>query len=836
MNVRGALHASRCGHSGLFALDFPGEEGFDAGDVARSFRIAVKHDRVTKVTSDGFCDGSDFCINAFRTLVTSANTKYSRSIKTMNKKPTFGVCSLALLLVSRLAAQTASVATSQSADQAAEKKEIVELSPFVVSSESDEGYHSQQTMVGSRSAKDLIDLPASVSIINQEQLSDFGAINVHDALRYSTSGVTQNQAFNDDVNIRGFRAGSPLRNGVERTVGSKGTPLYDIERVEVLKGPAAMLNGSNGGIGGSINYVSRKPTATPQGETEMSVTDQGAVRFQANVSGPLKKSDDFSVNYRFTLGALNSDAPHKKSIEWEDQQFYGAGLAMYFGNNSSLTINGYYFINRDYIYLEDFLDITAPLSPRTNLMDARLNQYSTQEYSPGRQEDAFWPVKTTAIDITYLTKLTENGNLRAVYYYGRVDDRRENNRGITLRPDNYTLARQDIRNNNGNETHNFQLDYLHHLSLKWVTVDSTLGGDGSIAKTWEDQSITFMPDADTRTGVPPNDAAWFAMFPNDAAYFITPRPASVGTPATRTRSKPRSFSYYFQENLSFWKDRIILVGGLRWFKPSGTNENVVTNTITNRPDQSFKVHKYGIVYKVLPSVSLYYTDAQNVFPAAPGFTDKVIQGDGLGEAYKDSLGKLREAGVKVDYKLSNKISMYGSAAAFEMEQTNIRTFGTLPSGSQGLIQSAKDSATGWEADYGVQLKTAGGRADVILTYFHGNSAIADDAGKAYVRQANAFVPQKFSFFGKYSWTTGGLKGLRLGGGFEIEHDKRYGGFMLDHPLVADAFAAYTIGRHWDIQLNLNNLTNERYIIQVAANGLVQTSDTFRSKLTVRYNW
>jgi outer membrane receptor for monomeric catechols len=76
----------------------------------------------------------------------------------------------------------------------------------------------------------------------------------------------------------------------------------------------------------------------------------------------------------------------------------------------------------------------------------------------------------------------------------------------------------------------------------------------------------------------------------------------------------------------------------------------------------------------------------------------------------------------------------------------------------------------------------------------------------------------------------------LGGGFEIEHDKRYGAFMLDHPLVADAFLGYTIGRHWDLQLNLNNLTDERYIIQVAANGLVQTSDTFRSKFTLNYHW
>ena len=749
----------------------------------------------------------------------------------MNKKTFLEACRLALFLVVPVSAQTAQT-TSLDPDD----KDVVHLSPFVVSSASDEGYHSQQTMVGSRSAKDLIDLPVSVSIINEEMLSDFGAITIHDAVRYSTSGVTQNQSFNDDVNIRGFRAGSPLRNGVERTVGNKGTPLYDIERIEVLKGPAAMLNGSNGGIGGSINFVSRKPTATPKGEAQIAVTDRGAVRFQTNVSGPLKKVNDFSMDYRVTLGALNSDAPHVKTIEWEDQQFYGGALAMYFGNSSSLAINAYYFVNRDYLYLQDFLDISVRVNPVSNLTDAKLNRYSTQEYSSGRQKDAFWPVKTTAIDVTFLAKLTEHGNLRAVYYFGRVDDRRENNRGITVRPDNYTLARQDIRNNTGIESHNFQFDYLHHLELKGVKVDTTVGADGFISKQRQDQSITFMPDADTRTGIPPNDDAWFAMFPNDAAYFLTPRPATVGTPATRTKSDPRSFSYYFQENLSFWKDRIILVGGLRWFRPSGPDENLVTKVITNRASKGFRVHKYGIVVKVTPALSVYYTDAQNVFPAAAGFTDKVIQGDGLGEGFKDSLGKLQEAGVKYDLKLGEKLAVFGSAAAFKMEQTNIRTFGTLPSGSQGLVQSAKDSASGWEMDTGLRWKTSSGHADLILTYFHGNSAVADDTGKAYVRQTNAFVPQKFSVFSKYTWNSGPLKNFRVGAGLEVEHDKRYGGFMLEHPLTADAFAGYTINKNWDVQLNLNNLTNERYIIQVAANGLVQTADTFRSKLTVQYHW
>jgi iron complex outermembrane recepter protein len=197
---------------------------------------------------------------------------------------------------------TESSATNNNKD----KDEVVTLSPFIVSSEDDSGYQARQTMVGSRTAKDLIDIPASVGMVNLEQLTDLGAISVHDVLRYTVSGVTQNQSFNDDVNIRGFRAGSALRNGAVRNAGNKGGPLYDIERVEVLKGPAAMLNGSNGGIGGSINYISRQPTSTKKGEIKVSVNEIGSARLQANATGPLHSGENLKVNYRLTLGALDS--------------------------------------------------------------------------------------------------------------------------------------------------------------------------------------------------------------------------------------------------------------------------------------------------------------------------------------------------------------------------------------------------------------------------------------------------------------------------------------------------------------------------------------------------
>ena len=85
-------------------------------------------------------------------------------------------------------------------------------------------------------------------------------------------------------------------------------------------------------------------------------------------------------------------------------------------------------------------------------------------------------------------------------------------------------------------------------------------------------------------------------------------------------------------------------------------------------------------------------------------------------------------------------------------------------------------------------------------------------------------------------SAGSLRGLRAGLGVIIQDDKRQGAWVLETPPLASAFFGYAVNKRWDVQLNLNNLTNERYVIQVATPGLVQGSDTFAAKLTVKYLW
>lgn len=726
----------------------------------------------------------------------------------------------ALAAVSIVSAQTS--APVQTADGQSEEDTPVRLSPFVVSAEDEDGYRSEQTLVGSRTSKNLMELPGSISIINQQQIADLNAVEVHEVLQFGVAGVTQNQTINDDVNIRGFRTTFSLRDGVTKT-SFKRNPMFDVERIEVIKGPGAMLLGNNSFLGGGVNFVTRKPQHKRASDVQATLSSDNYIRISANTTGPLVDKRNFVVDYRLTVGMLTADKD--KEIENEDQQFVGGALSFYFGENTSVLLSAYYQKDDGYFYWEDFLDYTTTLGTAASPITAKLNQYSTKSFSPGRSQNAFWNNQDSFINATFLTKLTENANLRLAYFNSNLVDRRRHVRGITIMADNRTLIRQDIPVSIDAWTNNFQADLTHRLNFRGLTLDSTLGADLLFQYNRQDQAVNNMPTLDTA------NISWLA----DDGWFAAPRPGAGLPNTSQNISRPQSISYYFQENLSLLKDRLILVGGYRWFMPSGTDKNNLTGVVTDRPDKTFRTHKYGIVARPIPAVSVYFTDSQNIFPQT-GRTDRFQGNDQLGAPLSAQEGKMKEYGVKIDHSLSKQVSVYGSWAWYDMSLTHVRTFGVLPEGnppgSVGIIESAADLAQGWELEFGGRYSNERGEFNLLATYTDGESQIAVDPKQMAVD----FVPQKYSLIARYTWNTGALQGLTLGATYFDQTRKRNASYWIDFPETYNIFARYAWRKHWSVQLNLNNLTDERYIVAIAGNGLVQTEPGFDTKLAIRYIW
>lgn len=198
-------------------------------------------------------------------------------------------------------------------------------------------YRVRETTIGKVPA-DPLDIPQAVSIVNADLIEDQGARQITDLYR-NVAGVT-NFSY-AGVTFRGFRQiGGAFYDGLrgDPFSGFSAPQLFNVERVEFLKGPAGMLYGP-GAPGGTINYVTKKPSET----------------FSANLRGIVGNYDRYGASGDIT-GSLTSDG----SVAGRAGLFYehfddfrdhaesktfiaDGGLTFKLGERSKLTVQATYY-------------------------------------------------------------------------------------------------------------------------------------------------------------------------------------------------------------------------------------------------------------------------------------------------------------------------------------------------------------------------------------------------------------------------------------------------------------------------------------------------------------
>ncbi len=143
-------------------------------------------------------------------------------------------------------------------------EEVFQMQALDVTSSRDVGYISQNAESATRMNVPIADVPQSILVFNQEFLQDIMAESIEDVAMYDPTVNAYSD--NDDFTMRGIggnarlRSGANYFNGFEQIPGLGSQTLVNTERVEMLKGPNAVLYGT-GAFGGTINRVSKKPTS-----------------------------------------------------------------------------------------------------------------------------------------------------------------------------------------------------------------------------------------------------------------------------------------------------------------------------------------------------------------------------------------------------------------------------------------------------------------------------------------------------------------------------------------------------------------------------------------------
>jgi catecholate siderophore receptor len=234
------------------------------------------------------------------------------------------------------------------------------------------------TVVGTRSVVNeklggsIQNAPQSIDIVTVKTLQEEAVTSLQDALK-NVPGITLNAgegtARGDSVNLRGFPAFNDFFLDGIRDAGNYTRDTFDLETLEVLKGPSAILFG-RGSTGGVINQVTKAPTLNPiqagtlqfgsnsqtriTGDFDMPIAPSAAIR----VNGMFERSEvtdrDGVLNRRWGIApsvAFGINEPNSVALSYLHQQEHDrpeVGIPFLFGAPAAVPRNADFGLTSDH--------------------------------------------------------------------------------------------------------------------------------------------------------------------------------------------------------------------------------------------------------------------------------------------------------------------------------------------------------------------------------------------------------------------------------------------------------------------------------------------------------
>ncbi len=321
--------------------------------------------------------------------------------------------------------------TPGSATVAGEDEEI-EIT--VTAEQEEDGYRVPNTSVGTRTDTPLRDIPQSIQIVPREVLRDTQSRNITQALENVPGLVAQGAGSantRDYFTARGFEQYDALVNGLpDRQITSDGN-IFNVERVEVIRGTASALygDGGNGSVGALINYVTRRPLSTPFYEIEASVGNDGFYQGTIDVSGPFNPSK--SALGRLIVGYRNYDSP----VEFASAGTIGIAPSISFqiGSRANLIVEG------DINILERN---NASSVPVVGTLLPNPNGEIPFNFNPAGPFDDPSNITNGRVGYQFKYQLSDNWEFRNAFRYNFAFDELKDIFATTLDADNRTLNRE----------------------------------------------------------------------------------------------------------------------------------------------------------------------------------------------------------------------------------------------------------------------------------------------------------------------------------------------------------------------------------------------------------
>lgn len=665
-----------------------------------------------------------------------------------------------------------------------------------------------------KTATPLRDVPQSIEIVNRSLLDSQAAFSLKDALNNVTAvSFAQGEGRRDQFLIRGFSAiGDQFVDGVR-----DDTPYYrdlsNVEQVEVVKGPSAVLFG-RGSSGGIINRTTKKPNVYERiGSAEINFGSYGLKRGMLDFGQPIlrdklafrlvaAREKTGSFRHYFFQDRYNI-AP---SIEWKptaktditfqfeylnDERLPDRGIPSFRGRAIDVPIGTYYG------------------SPELDRYDSKVN---SQAVRVEHQINNLWTIKNvfrrTKYDTVYYNTFA-NG-ICLLQSSGSCSSSSSVLANVAANDNRLRVVRLQYHENFD------QTNYFNQTEA--VGIVNTFGIQhtilGGVEYGWQNKNTVFYR----------NGSASPVSFVNP----ILTRPTNNGIASTNNNFKGRVFGVYVQDQITFNRKWKALVGVRYDDFRQKLDDFLPVNVDLNRTDKQFSP-RGGLVYQPNDWLSFYGSYSRSFQPSGENLTLAANNSQ-----LKPEMTRNYEGGVKATFE---PYRINATLSVFRLDRDNIKTSDPFNPNS-GLLVLLGEQRTN-----GVELTVSGSplrKLDVFAGYSFLDARIVKSNTVSGGVSLQGKTPQLTPRNSGNLWLTYQLPmNLRLGfGGFARGKTFASTTNLAALPGYArfDASLAWRSERHYEISFNLKNILNRKYIETAHNDSNLLPGSPINGSVTMRYRW
>ncbi len=673
---------------------------------------------------------------------------------------------------------------------------------IVVTGQKD-GYHVAETRSGTKTNTPLLDIPQAISVIPSDQIRDQDLRSIADIIRMIPGAAADaGEGHRDQISLRGNNSTADFFIDGLRDDAQYFRSFYNIDRVEALKGPNAMIFGRGGG-GGVINRVTKAPINLQLTNGSVDINSFGNWSVKGDVNRP------------FGSGAFRLNGFYE-SLNNHRDAFSGSRLGI---NPVVGMALGDWKLQLAYEFVKDnrVVDrgipsaftgtLPAPAGPANvqrsrffgvvGVNNSRVKAHLLTFHSEAALNDAL----TFSVQLLY-------GNYDKIYTNAFPATSLG---GTAAAP---TVGIEAYRDPTKRQTAIGQANLVWHFKTGGISHILLLGGEVTDQTTQTERINGFFSQTNPTAANRRTAVELIAPLRIPPIYFIA---GPLANNNRSVRSKVTQVSAFVQDQIHLLNG-IELIGGIRYDRFSSQITNRFTSAQVARADALWSP-RLGLVVKPFPQASLYLSTSTSFLPQAG---DQFTSFDATFAALEPEKLNNLEAGAKWDILpgLSANLALY------RLVRSNSRAPGPTP----GTIV-----LTGEQRSKGIEFSLSGRiipRWQTSVGFSLTDAKIARTTTAAPAGRSVAKVPRyQFSAWNRAELTN------KIGVGLGIYYQSSQFGSISNLSRVPgftrfDAALFYKFSRRIDVQLNLENLTNIRYFPSAHTDNNIMPGAPFNARIAV----